>query len=216
MLVALAVAAGLAILFGHIAEEVLEGDSSAFDRTVLLALRNPADLADPLGPPWLEEAARDITALGSYSVLGLLIGAGCGLPAHGPEEASRLLAACLGPWRRGAQHNPQNRLRSAPARYCRAYGTCLHGELSKWPRSPLCRRLFDARHPFGNHEVLSGREALFSKSGALPEHHGWRDAHLPGSSLSDRRPGRLVLWRRVGNSLLDGLVLDRKTLRGQA
>jgi undecaprenyl-diphosphatase len=65
--------AGLLLLaFGHIAEEVLEGDATKFDQTVLLALRNPADHADPLGPAWLEEAARDITALGSYSVLGII------------------------------------------------------------------------------------------------------------------------------------------------
>jgi undecaprenyl-diphosphatase len=65
--------AGLLLLaFGHIAEEVLEGDATKFDQTVLLALRNPADPADPLGPPWLEEAARDISALGSYSVLGIV------------------------------------------------------------------------------------------------------------------------------------------------
>jgi undecaprenyl-diphosphatase len=75
LLTVLGVAAGLTIAFGQIAEEVLEGDSTAFDRTLLLALRNPADLSDPLGPPWLEEAARDITALGSYSVLGLVVGA---------------------------------------------------------------------------------------------------------------------------------------------
>ncbi len=66
-------AAGLFLLgFGHIAEEVVEGDATRFDRTVLLALRNPADLADPIGPPWLEEAARDITGLGSYAVLGFI------------------------------------------------------------------------------------------------------------------------------------------------
>jgi len=65
--------AGLLLLaFGHIAEEVLEGDATRFDQTVLLALRNPADPADPLGPAWLEEAARDITSLGSYAVLGIV------------------------------------------------------------------------------------------------------------------------------------------------
>lgn len=65
--------AGLLILtFGYIAEEMLEGDATKFDQTVLLALRNPADSADPLGPAWLEEAARDVTALGSYSVLGIV------------------------------------------------------------------------------------------------------------------------------------------------
>jgi len=62
----------LLLAFGHIAEEVLEGDATRFDQAVLLALRNPADAADPLGPAWLEEAARDITALGSYAVLGIV------------------------------------------------------------------------------------------------------------------------------------------------
>jgi undecaprenyl-diphosphatase len=65
--------AGLLLLaFGHIAEEVLEGDATRFDQAVLLALRNPADLSDPIGPAWLEEAVRDITALGSYAVLGIV------------------------------------------------------------------------------------------------------------------------------------------------
>ena len=65
----------LVLAFGYIAEEILEGDLSAFDRNILIALRNPADLSDPVGPPWLEEAARDITGLGSYAVLGLIVGA---------------------------------------------------------------------------------------------------------------------------------------------
>jgi undecaprenyl-diphosphatase len=65
-------AAASLLAFGHIAEDVLEGDSTRFDQAVLLALRNPADPADPLGPAWLEEAARDITALGSYAVLGII------------------------------------------------------------------------------------------------------------------------------------------------
>jgi len=61
--------AALILAFGHLAEEMLEGDAAAFDSRILLALRNPADPSDPLGPPWLEEAMRDVTALGSYSVL---------------------------------------------------------------------------------------------------------------------------------------------------
>jgi undecaprenyl-diphosphatase len=60
------------LAFGHIAEDVLEGDSTRFDQGVLLALRNSADPAYPLGPAWLEEEARDITALGSYGVLGII------------------------------------------------------------------------------------------------------------------------------------------------
>jgi undecaprenyl-diphosphatase len=43
-----------------------------FDRYVLLLLRNPADLSDPIGPPWLEETMRDVTALGSIPVLVII------------------------------------------------------------------------------------------------------------------------------------------------
>ena len=63
--------AALILAFGHIAEEVLEGNSRKFDETVLLFFRTK-DLADPIGPPWVEEMARDITALGSYAVLSIV------------------------------------------------------------------------------------------------------------------------------------------------
>ncbi len=55
-----------------LADEVLEGDTLAFDRTVLLALRDPLNPADPVGPPWIEKAALDITSLGSVTVLVLV------------------------------------------------------------------------------------------------------------------------------------------------
>ena len=58
--------------FVKIAGEMREGDTAALDRAILLALRNPQDLSDPIGPTWLEEAARDMTALGGHAVLGLI------------------------------------------------------------------------------------------------------------------------------------------------
>jgi len=61
--------------FIAIADEVLEGETHALDSTILLALRNPQDLANPLGPTWLEEAARDFTGLGGYAILTLLTSA---------------------------------------------------------------------------------------------------------------------------------------------
>ncbi|MGZ9151572.1 MAG: phosphatase PAP2 family protein [Nitrospira sp.] len=64
--------AGLILVFGHIAEEVAEGDATKFDQTVLLFFRSASDVSDPIGPPWLEEMARDITALGSYAVLTII------------------------------------------------------------------------------------------------------------------------------------------------
>ena len=58
--------------FIEIADEVNEGAAKALDERVLLALRNPADSADPIGPRWLEEMARDFTALGGVGVLTLI------------------------------------------------------------------------------------------------------------------------------------------------
>jgi undecaprenyl-diphosphatase len=72
MLMAIFVIAGLVLVFGHIAEEVLEGDAAKFDLTILLFFRSANDLSHPIGPPWVEEMVRDITALGSYAVLSII------------------------------------------------------------------------------------------------------------------------------------------------
>lgn len=58
--------------FVSLAGEVVEGDTRAFDTRLLLALRTPGDLADPIGPAWLEEMVRDFTALGSTGVLTIV------------------------------------------------------------------------------------------------------------------------------------------------
>jgi undecaprenyl-diphosphatase len=62
-------------LFGflQLASEVLEQETRWFDELLLLALRNPVDRADPLGPVWVEEMMRDLTALGSMGVLTIVI-----------------------------------------------------------------------------------------------------------------------------------------------
>lgn len=59
-------------LFVGVAGEVVEGDTQALDEAVVLALRNTADLSDPVGPLWLEEIGRDLTALGGVAILVLL------------------------------------------------------------------------------------------------------------------------------------------------
>ncbi|WBV43395.1 phosphatase PAP2 family protein [Pseudoroseomonas cervicalis] len=74
MLAALLLCAGALLGFAALVDEALEGDTHAFDRTVLLALRDPADTANPIGPFWLEIMMRDFTSLGSHAVL-MLIGA---------------------------------------------------------------------------------------------------------------------------------------------
>lgn len=65
----------IAMLFGgawafvELADEVQEGETRRIDESLLLSLRNPADLSDPLGPAWVEEMGRDFTALGGVGVL---------------------------------------------------------------------------------------------------------------------------------------------------
>jgi undecaprenyl-diphosphatase len=73
LLTSVLVVGGLLVVFALIAEEVLEGEPFAFDRNVLLALRSPANPAEPIGPVWLQEGARDLTALGSFTVLGIVL-----------------------------------------------------------------------------------------------------------------------------------------------
>lgn len=63
-----------AALWGFIvvADQMLEGETHAFDRMLLLALRSPADLGDPIGPQWVALVARDLTSLGGIPVLTLV------------------------------------------------------------------------------------------------------------------------------------------------
>lgn len=65
-------AAALILGFGLLAEEVFEGDAAAFDAHVAGLFRS-AGSATPIGPPWLQEMARDVTSLGSYALLGLIL-----------------------------------------------------------------------------------------------------------------------------------------------
>jgi undecaprenyl-diphosphatase len=69
----LLVPAALSFAFIKLASEVIEGETLAFDRAILLALRTAGDTADPIGPAWLEAVMRDLTALGSTVVLTTII-----------------------------------------------------------------------------------------------------------------------------------------------
>ncbi|MDH3473095.1 MAG: phosphatase PAP2 family protein [Rhodospirillales bacterium] len=83
--------------FAELADEVFEGETGGFDRWLILALRNPADIADPLGPAWLEEMGRDFTALGGVGVLTLLTLAAAGfLLLRRQGHAALLLLAAVG------------------------------------------------------------------------------------------------------------------------
>ena len=71
-LLLMALAAVFLFAFAKIAEEMREGDTRDFDHFLLLAFRSKTGLFEPLGPAWLAEVMRDITALGSFTVLGLV------------------------------------------------------------------------------------------------------------------------------------------------
>jgi undecaprenyl-diphosphatase len=92
------IAALLLFVFGIIAVAVSGGETGAFDRGVLLALRDPANPSVPIGPAWLQEAARDVTSLGSMVVLIFvtLAAAGYLFLARMNAAASLLLAAVFG------------------------------------------------------------------------------------------------------------------------
>jgi len=66
---------GLLFLFITLAGEVSEGDTTALDTRILMALRNPEDPSRPIGPAWVEYVMLDLTALGGPTVLGLVVAA---------------------------------------------------------------------------------------------------------------------------------------------
>ena len=76
----------------------LGGGAAWLDEYVLLTLRENDNLADPIGPPWFEETARDLTALGSNSVLGIVVlaSAVCFLLTGNGKAALMLIAAIAG------------------------------------------------------------------------------------------------------------------------
>jgi undecaprenyl-diphosphatase len=70
-----AIAALGALTFFYLGHEVGEDEFRQFDSAILLWLRNPADLSQPIGPPWLAESVLEITALGGYTLIILLVAA---------------------------------------------------------------------------------------------------------------------------------------------
>jgi undecaprenyl-diphosphatase len=97
MLAVLALLAGCVWLFVALADEIDEGETDSFDTRILLLLRNPADPADPIGPGWIEEFGRDVTALGGFGILTFLTFAAAGfLWMSGKRRSMLLLLVSVG------------------------------------------------------------------------------------------------------------------------
>lgn len=65
-------------IFVVVTEEVVEQEHRGLDKRILLAFRQPSDLAMPIGPHWIKNVSLDITALGSAPVLTLITLMICG------------------------------------------------------------------------------------------------------------------------------------------
>lgn len=83
------------LLFGmlRLASQLAEHDAMAFDRAILLALRQPSDPATPIGPYWLRAAVSDVTALGGRTVLALFTGIALGYLMVARKHATALFLA---------------------------------------------------------------------------------------------------------------------------
>ena len=64
--------AAASFTFLKLLSEMREGDTRSADQAILLALRDPNDLSNPIGPDWVETMCRDLTSLGSPTVLTLI------------------------------------------------------------------------------------------------------------------------------------------------
>ncbi len=68
LLIVLSVMAGI-LIFISIADMVVDGETQHFDNSILKSLREPADVSQPAFPDWVTEAMKDITSLGSATVI---------------------------------------------------------------------------------------------------------------------------------------------------
>lgn len=73
----------------ELADEVIEGSTRNLDRDILLLLR-AGTVDDPIGPDWVHEVMRDLTALGGIAVLTLTTVAVIGYFALQRKYASML------------------------------------------------------------------------------------------------------------------------------
>lgn len=74
----IALVAGGIYTFLAIAEEMSDNELARMDSALLLFFRDPADLSQPVGPPWFHQTVVEITTLGGYPVLVTLVAAVAG------------------------------------------------------------------------------------------------------------------------------------------
>jgi undecaprenyl-diphosphatase len=96
VLVGIVAVSALVLVFGLLASEVIEGDTKAFDEWLLLSFRVAGNPSVTVGPAWLKDAMRDITALGSTSVLSIIVAGVVGyLAVTGLRHAALMVLASV-------------------------------------------------------------------------------------------------------------------------
>ena len=84
----------LVLWFGH---ELMEGDGARIDRAIMLAMRVPGHPEQPAGPVWLPSVVRDVTSLGSTTVLTLVVAiVAIFLALHRHRRGALLVVAATG------------------------------------------------------------------------------------------------------------------------
>lgn len=84
----------VAFLFLELWSEIDEGDARAIDRAVLIGFRNATDTSSMIGPAWMEQVMKDITTLGSPTILVLAVVAATGFMAA--KKSYNMAAIMLG------------------------------------------------------------------------------------------------------------------------
>jgi undecaprenyl-diphosphatase len=96
VLSAIFILAGASLSFLKLVSEMREGETQSADQAVLLALRDPSDLSNPIGPRWVETMCSDLTSLGSPAIVALItIAAVSYLWIDGKRAAALLVALSI-------------------------------------------------------------------------------------------------------------------------
>jgi len=202
-------------LFIALAYGVGAGSTQHLDEQLLLALRNPENREEPLGPPWLADVGRDLTAFGGVAALCLVTVAVAGylLICRKYRALLLLLAATLGglllsmllkdlfdrPRPTVVPHLSYVSTSSFPS------GHSMLSAVVYLTLGSLLARLVQQR----------GLKIYFLGGGLAPNVPGGREPRIYGSALSDRHPCRLVGGAGLGPSVWPGCRLAPAPRRGR-
>ena len=134
MLVAVLVVLLAVFGFVRIAEELGEGELAKLDEWLLELLRVPGEPHHPVGPPWLMEAAQDITVLGGRTMLLAVTLFATGYLALERKYGAMWLVAAAAGGGRSATPSPGSRPRRR-----RSAGPCRRGAAAGSGTSPTRR-----------------------------------------------------------------------------